>query len=111
MMKPDFSVAAQSREFYRTIGLPEDETKYTIPEGVDLAGYTMKETIDDVEAARKALGYEKINLLGASYGTRLAMIYEWVYPDSLHRVLMAAVNPPGHFAWDAVVMILHSSTV
>lgn len=70
-------------------------------EGVNLAGYTMTETIDDMEAVRQALGYERINLLGASYGTRLAMIYEWMYPDSLQRVVMAAVNTPGHFIWEA----------
>ncbi len=70
-------------------------------EGVDLAGYTMTETIDDMEAARHALGYDRINLLGVSYGTRLAMIYEWMYPDSLQRVVMAAVNTPGHFIWKA----------
>ncbi|MFB0537023.1 MAG: alpha/beta fold hydrolase [Anaerolineae bacterium] len=69
-------------------------------EGVDLAGYTMTEVIDDVEAARAALGYERINLLGESYGTRLEMIYEWMYPESLHRVVMVAVNPPGHFLWE-----------
>jgi pimeloyl-ACP methyl ester carboxylesterase len=70
-------------------------------EGVDLAGYTMTEVIDDMEDARVALGYEHINLIGESYGTRLEMIYEWMYPDSLHRVVMAAVNPPGHFVWEA----------
>ena len=70
-------------------------------EGVDLAGYTMTETINDMEAVRDALGYEQINLLGVSYGTRLAMIYEWMYPDSLQRVVMAAVNTPGHFVWEA----------
>ena len=69
-------------------------------EGIDLAGYSMTETIDDMEAARKALGYERINLLGVSYGTRLAMIYEWIYPDSLQRVIMLEVNTPGHFVWE-----------
>ena len=69
-------------------------------EGVDLAGYTIAETIDDMEAARVALGYDRINLLGESYGTRLEMIYEWMYPDSLYRVAMVAVNPPGHFLWE-----------
>jgi pimeloyl-ACP methyl ester carboxylesterase len=73
-------------------------------EGVDLAGYTFVETIDDNEDARVALGYDRISLLGESYGTRLAMIYEWMYPDSLHRVVMLAVNPPGHFVWDAEVI-------
>jgi len=69
-------------------------------EGVDLVGYTMTEVIDDVEAARSALGYDRINLLGESYGTRVEMIYEWMYPESLNRVVMVAVNPPGHFLWE-----------
>ena len=73
-------------------------------EGVDLMGYSMTETIDDMEAARDALGYERINLLGASYGTRLAMMYEWMYPHNLHRVVMTGVNPPGSFIWDADVI-------
>ena len=72
-------------------------------EGIDLAGYTLAETIDDVEAARKALGYDKINLYGESYGTRLQQIYVWRYPESLNRVIMVAINPPGHFIWDPAV--------
>jgi pimeloyl-ACP methyl ester carboxylesterase len=68
-------------------------------DGVDLAGYSMNQTIDDVEAARVALGYERINLFGNSYGTRLEMLYQWRYPNSLHRVVMVGVNPPGHFFW------------
>ena len=66
-------------------------------EGIDLDGYSMNATIDDVEAARIALGYGRIDLLSKSYGTRLAIIYQWRHPDSLHRVVMVAVNPPGHF--------------
>ena len=68
-------------------------------EGIDLDGYSMNQTIDDMEAARTALGYDRIDLLGESYGTRLEIIYEWRYPDSLHRVVMMAVNSPGHFVW------------
>jgi hypothetical protein len=29
------------------------------------------------------------------------MIYSWRYPKSIHRSVMIAVNPPGHFLWDA----------
>lgn len=73
-------------------------------EGIDLAGYTITETIDDMEAARKALGYEVINLYGDSYGTRLQQIYMWRYPESLNRVIMGSVNPPGRFLWDPAVI-------
>ena len=72
-------------------------------EGIDLAGYTLTETVDDVEAAREALGYDKVNLYGNSYGSRLQQIYMWRYPESLNRVIMVSVNPPGHFIWDPAV--------
>ena len=39
--------------------------------GVDLAGYTLAEQADDIEAARVALGYQRIDLLSESAGTRL----------------------------------------
>jgi pimeloyl-ACP methyl ester carboxylesterase len=69
-------------------------------EGVDTDGYTVIEVIDDLEAARSALGYDQINLLSGSYGTRLAMLYAWKYPDNIHRSAMIAVNPPGHFVYE-----------
>jgi len=74
-------------------------------EGVDLGGYTVVEVIDDLEDARLALGYGKINLFSVSYGTRLAMIYAWRHPDSIHRSAMVAVNPPGHMFYYAPEVI------
>ncbi len=67
--------------------------------GVDLAGYTLPERVDDLEAARKALGYHQIDLLSESAGTRTAMIYSWRYPTAIHRSVMIGVNPPGNFIW------------
>jgi pimeloyl-ACP methyl ester carboxylesterase len=69
-------------------------------QGIDLDGYTMLETIDDNESVRKALGYERINLLSESYGTRVAYLYGLRHPQRIHRSAMIAVNPPGHFVWD-----------
>jgi pimeloyl-ACP methyl ester carboxylesterase len=68
-------------------------------EGVDLHSYTIPDVIEDMEAARIGLGYERINLLSGSYGTRPAMMYTWVHPESLHRVVMTCVNSPGHFVY------------
>ncbi len=73
-------------------------------EGVDLNGYSIPEVVEDMETARAVLGYERVNLLSASYGTRVAMIYSWMYPDSLNRSAMIAVNPPGHFVWEPDVV-------
>jgi pimeloyl-ACP methyl ester carboxylesterase len=70
-------------------------------DGVDLAGYSLPQRVDDLEAARTALGYGPIDLLSESAGTRTAMIYSWRYPESIHRSVMLGVNPPGHFLWDA----------
>ena len=67
--------------------------------GVDLAGYTLAEQADDIEAARVALGYQRIDLVSESEGTRLAMIYAWRYPNSVDRSAMIGVNPPGNFLY------------
>jgi pimeloyl-ACP methyl ester carboxylesterase len=69
-------------------------------EGVDVDGYTTLEVVEDVDAVRRALGYENINILSESYGTRLAYLYAVKYPDRVHRMVMIGANPPGGFAWD-----------
>jgi pimeloyl-ACP methyl ester carboxylesterase len=69
-------------------------------EGVDLRGYSIVAQADDLEAARKALGYSRIDLLSESAGTRLAMIYAWRYPQHVNRSVMIGVNPPGNYLWN-----------
>ncbi len=69
-------------------------------QGIDLAGYTVPEVVADMEAARVALGYDRIDLLSASYGTRVAQYYAALFPEAIHRSLMIAVNPPGRMVWE-----------
>lgn len=79
---------------------------------VDLAGYTITGVIEDLEAARDALGYSRINLFSESYGTRVAQIYAYLYPENLYRLVLIGVNTPGHFIWkpaDFDKMIEHIS--
>jgi len=73
-------------------------------QGVDLAGFTIPEVVEDMESARTALGYDRIDLLSESYGTRVAQIYADMHPASLLRSAMIGVNPPGHFYWDPAVV-------
>ena len=53
--------------------------------------------MDDMEALRVALGYEKINLCGQGYGTRLAYYYSLRYPQQVNRSVQQGLNPPGRF--------------
>ena len=69
-------------------------------EGIDVTSYGLSQQVDDLEAAREALGYEQINLVSESAGTRTAMIYAWRYPERIHRSVMIAANPPGNYLWD-----------
>lgn len=54
-------------------------------EGIDLAGYTMTAVVDDLEEVRTLMDCGQVNLLSASYGTRLAQLYAARYPESLRR--------------------------
>ena len=49
--------------------------------GVDLAGYGLPQRVDDLEAARKAFGYGRIDLVSESVGTRTAMILLLALPN------------------------------
>jgi pimeloyl-ACP methyl ester carboxylesterase len=71
--------------------------------GVDLTAYSVAQRVDDVEAARAALGYARVDLLSSSAGTRTAMVYSWRHPASIERSAMISVNPPGHFVWDPTI--------
>jgi pimeloyl-ACP methyl ester carboxylesterase len=68
--------------------------------GVDLAGYTLAQRVDDFEAAREALGYDRINLISESAGARTSLIYAWRHPESINRSVIIGVNTPGHYMWD-----------
>lgn len=57
------------------------------------AYYTTPFAVIDLERIRESLGYVKINLWGASYGTRVILEYISQFPDSLRAVVMDGVAP------------------
>ena len=68
--------------------------------GIDVSGYTIPETVEDLEAVRKTFHYDRINLISESYGTRIAYLYGILHPQIIHRSVMIGVNPPGGFLLD-----------
>lgn len=59
----------------------------------DLRHYTTTDAIADLEAVRQALGVAKINLVGVSYGTRVAQQYAMRYPDAIRSIVLDSVVP------------------
>jgi pimeloyl-ACP methyl ester carboxylesterase len=60
----------------------------------DLRQYATWIAVLDVEAVRAALGHERINLWGASYGTRVALEYLRRYPQHVRSAVLDGVAPP-----------------
>jgi pimeloyl-ACP methyl ester carboxylesterase len=61
----------------------------------DVAQYTTPAFVADIEAVRDALGYDRINIWGGSYGTRVAQEYVRRHPDHVRAVVLDGVAPPG----------------
>ena len=61
---------------------------------INLSAYDSLENAADVDAIRKALGYEKIDLYGVSYGTLLALQVMRLYPEGLRTVVLDSVVAP-----------------
>jgi pimeloyl-ACP methyl ester carboxylesterase len=55
--------------------------------------YSTTEAIQDLDAVRKALGAAQINLVGISYGTRVAQQYAAKYPQSTRTIVLDSVAP------------------
>jgi pimeloyl-ACP methyl ester carboxylesterase len=61
--------------------------------GVDLSGYNTIENARDVKALRRALGLDKWNVWGISYGSILGQAYIKEDPDGIYAVALDAIMP------------------
>ena len=61
--------------------------------GVDLSGYNTIENARDVKALRRALGFEKWNVWGISYGSILGQAYIKEDPEGILAVALDAIMP------------------
>jgi pimeloyl-ACP methyl ester carboxylesterase len=58
----------------------------------DLRLYTTPIAMHDLEDVRAALGYERINLFAASYGTRAALVYMRQFPGRVRSAILRALG-------------------
>ena len=72
----------------------------------DLRFYTTELAVDDLDDIREWLGFERINIYGTSYGTRVAQVYMRKYGEHVRSVILKGVNAmnapmPLYYARDA----------
>lgn len=60
----------------------------------DLGLFTTWIAVQDLDAVRRALGAERIDLVGGSYGTRVALEYLRQFPTHARRTVVDGVAPP-----------------
>ena len=65
-------------------------------QGVDILAYNSAESAHDVDDLRKALGAEKVNLVGFSYGTHLGLACIRYHGKNLNRVVLIGTEGPDH---------------
>ncbi len=61
--------------------------------------YTTEIAVGDLDQVREALGYDQINLYGASYGTRMSLAYLRRHPDRVRAVILDAVVSPDFYIY------------
>ena len=61
--------------------------------GVDIGQYNLLNAARDIEVLRAHLGYERLNVYGVSYGSRVALMYEHMYPERAQSLILDGVYP------------------
>lgn len=64
-----------------------------IDDRADPRWYSTRDAVRDLETVRAALGAPMLNLVGGSYGTRVALSYLAAYPQSVRSVVLDGVVP------------------
>jgi pimeloyl-ACP methyl ester carboxylesterase len=78
--------------------LPLDRVKPCVEELekiADLRFYTTSIAMDDLDEVRAALGYDRINVWGESYGSAAALDYLRRHADHVRTITVEGVIPPG----------------
>lgn len=71
------------------------ECRSRLARSADLAQYTTAASVADLEAVRAALGFESMNLVGGSYGTRLALEYLRQHEARVRTITLEGAVSPG----------------
>jgi pimeloyl-ACP methyl ester carboxylesterase len=60
----------------------------------DTKQYTTAVAVEDLDEVRQAMGYDRINIIGGSYGTKPALVYVSEHGEHVRTVTLEAVASP-----------------
>jgi len=86
----------KTAQYYLSEMFPIDYVKqlrHALEQRADLTKYTTSIAMDDLDDVRAWLGYDRINLFGASYGTQAALVYMRQHPEHVRSAILLAVAP------------------
>jgi pimeloyl-ACP methyl ester carboxylesterase len=65
----------------------------SLEKSADLARYGTREAVEDLDIVRRALGYNRIDLFGMSYGSTVALRYMATFPGRTRAAVLMGVAP------------------
>jgi pimeloyl-ACP methyl ester carboxylesterase len=83
-------------QYYLSEMYPMDyvnEMRRALEKRADLTKYTTSIAMDDLDDVRAWLGYDRIDLVGLSYGTRAALVYMRRHPEHVRSAILLGVAP------------------
>jgi pimeloyl-ACP methyl ester carboxylesterase len=86
----------KTAQYYLSEMFPIDyvrQLRHALEQRADLTKYTTSIAMDDLDEVRAWLGYNRINLFGASYGTQAALVYMRQHPEHVRSAILLAVAP------------------
>jgi pimeloyl-ACP methyl ester carboxylesterase len=86
----------KTASYYLSEMFPVDyikEMRQALEKRADLTKYTTSIAMDDLDDVRAWLGYDKINLFGASYGTQAALVYMRQHPEHVRSAILLGLAP------------------
>ncbi len=66
-----------------------------IARGISPDAYGAAAVAEDIEALRRALGFERWNVYGTSYGGEIAQVYARAHPSSVRALVLDSPSVPG----------------
>lgn len=96
LLGPDFAAAASpasdAQDRLKSLFMTcRDSAK---ARGIDLDDFGTTTTVEDFDRVRQALGIERWNVVGESYGTTVAMTLMARHPDTIRSAVLDSINPP-----------------